>query len=52
MSENSRETAEQHAKAIRRATRKQHSAEEKNRIVPEGLRGKQSIAEQIYVVSE
>jgi transposase len=29
---------------IRRATRKQHSAEEKIRIVPEGLRGEESIA--------
>ena len=39
------ETAEQHVKAIRRATRKQYSAEEKIRIVLEGLRGEQSIAE-------
>ena len=30
---------------IRRATRKQHSAEEKIRIVLEGVRGKESIAE-------
>jgi len=29
---------------IRRATREQHSAEEKIRIVPEGLRGEESIA--------
>ena len=39
------QTAEQHVKAIRRATRKQYSAEEKIRIVLEGLRGEQSIAE-------
>jgi transposase len=32
-------------KDIRRATRKQHSAEEKIRIVLEGLRGEDSIAE-------
>ena len=44
MSENQKETAEQHVKAIRRATRKQYSAEEKIRIVLEGLRGEQSIA--------
>ena len=45
MSEKQKETAEQHVKAIRRATRKQYSAEEKIRIVLEGLRGEQSIAE-------
>ena len=39
------ETAEQHVKSIRRATRKQYSAEEKLRVVLEGLRGEQSIAE-------
>ena len=39
------ETAEQHVKSIRRATRKQYSAEEKIRVVLEGLRGEQSIAE-------
>ncbi len=43
MSEKSKETAEQHVKAIRRATRKQYPAEEKIRIVLEGLRGEQSI---------
>jgi len=32
---------------IRRATRKQYSAEEKIRIVLDGLRGEQSIAEQM-----
>ena len=45
MSEKQKETAEQHVKAIRRATRKQYSAEEKIRIVLEGLRVEQSIAE-------
>ena len=45
MNEKSKETAEQHVKAIRRATRKQYSSEEKIRIVLEGLRGEQSIAE-------
>ena len=39
------EPAEQHVKSIRRATRKQYSAEEKSRVVLEGLRGEQSIAE-------
>jgi len=39
------ETAEQHVKSIRRATRQQYSAEEKIRVVLEGLRGEQSIAE-------
>ena len=36
--------AEQVIKDIRRATRKQYSAEEKIRIVLEGLRGEESIA--------
>jgi transposase len=31
-------------KDIRHKTRKQHSAEEKNRIVLEGLRGEESIS--------
>ena len=39
------ETAEQHVKSIRRATRKQYSTGEKSRVVLEGLRGEQSIAE-------
>ena len=39
------ETAEQHVKSIRRATCKQYAAEEKIRIVLEGLRGEHSIAE-------
>jgi transposase len=33
-------SAEEHAREIRRATRKRHNAEEKIRIVLEGLRGK------------
>ena len=37
-------TAERVVKDIRRKTRKQHSAEEKIRIVLEGLRGEESIA--------
>jgi len=40
-----RETAEQHVKNIRRATRKKYSTEEKIRIVLSGLRGEYSIAE-------
>jgi transposase len=39
------ETAEQHVREIRRATRKRYSAEEKIRIVLSGLRGEHSIAE-------
>ncbi len=39
------ESADQHVKRIRRATRRQYSSEEKIRIVLEGLRGEQSIAE-------
>ena len=38
-------SAEQTVKNIRRKTRKQYSAEEKIRIVLEGLRGEESIAE-------
>ena len=38
-------TVEKVVKDIRRATRKQYSAEEKIRIVLEGLRGEDSIAE-------
>ena len=37
-------SAEQVIKDIRRATRKHHSAEDKIRIVLEGLRGEESIA--------
>ena len=40
-----KESAEQVVKAIRRATRRQFSAEEKIRIVLSGLRGEDSIAE-------
>ena len=40
-----KEPAEKVVKEIRRATRKQSSAEEKIRIVLEGLRGEDSIAE-------
>ena len=39
------ETSEQGVKDIRRATRKQYSAEEKIRIVLDGLRREHSIAE-------
>jgi len=35
-------------KDIRRATRKQYSAEEKLRVVLDGLRGEHSIAESLY----
>jgi transposase len=38
-------SAEKVVKDIRRRTRKQHSSEEKIRIVLEGLRGEESIAE-------
>ena len=38
-------SAEKAVRNIRRATRRQYSAEEKIRIVLEGLRGEQSIAE-------
>jgi len=40
-----KETSEQLVKTIRRATRKRYSAEEKIRIVLDGLRGEDSIAE-------
>ena len=40
-----KDTAEKVVKDIRRATHKQYSAEEKIRIVLEGLRGEDSIAE-------
>jgi len=40
-----KQPAEQIVKDIRRATRRQFSAEEKIRIVLEGLRGEESIAE-------
>ncbi len=41
----SKDPAEKVVQDIRRATRKQYSAEEKIRIVLEGLRGEDSIAE-------
>jgi len=44
-SNRSKEPAEKVIKEIRRATRKQYSAEEKTRIVLDGLRGEDSIAE-------
>ena len=40
-----KEPADKVVKDIRRRTRRQHSAEEKIRIVLEGLRGEDSIAE-------
>jgi transposase len=43
--ETTKTTSEQVVKNIRRATRKHHSAEEKIRIVLDGLRGEYSIAE-------
>jgi transposase len=44
-SNSAKDPAEKVVKDIRRATRKQYSAEEKIRIVLEGLRGEDSIAE-------
>src|SRR6266403_4957533 len=44
-SETTKVSSERVAKDIRRATRKQYSAEEKIRIVLDGLRGEHSIAE-------
>ena len=44
-SEPTKVSSEQVVKDIRRATRKQYSAEEKIRIVLDGLRGEHSIAE-------
>jgi len=41
----SKHSAEKTVRDIRRATRRQYSAEEKIRIVLEGLRGEESIAE-------
>ena len=38
------ETAEQHVRDIRRATRRRYSAEDKIRIVLSGLRGEHAIA--------
>jgi len=44
-SESQKPPSEQIVKNIRRATRKHHSAEEKIRVVLDGLRGERSIAE-------
>ena len=44
-SETQKPSSERIVKDIRRATRKQYSAEEKIRIVLDGLRGERSIAE-------
>ena len=44
-SETATKSSEQIVKDIRRATRKQYSAEEKIRVVLDGLRGEASIAE-------
>ena len=44
-SETTKVSSERVVKDIRRATRKQYSAEEKIRIVLDGLRGEHSIAE-------
>ena len=41
----SKDSAEKAVRDIRRATRRQYSAEEKIRVVLEGLRGEESIAE-------
>ena len=40
-----KESAEKHIKDVRRKTRRRFSSEEKIRIVVEGLRGEDSIAE-------
>ena len=45
MKSGTRSTAERVVKDIRRRTRRQHSSEEKIRIVLEGLRGEDSISE-------
>ena len=45
MKSGTRSAAEKVVKDIRRRTRRQHSSEEKIRIVLEGLRGEKSIAE-------
>jgi transposase len=45
MKSGTRSTAENVVKDIRRRTRRQHSSEEKIRIVLEGLRGEDSISE-------
>ena len=47
-SDSPKPSSEQIVKDIRRATRRQYSAEEKIRIVRDGLRGEHSIAESLY----
>ena len=44
----SKDPAEKVVRDIRRKTRRKHSTEEKVRIVLEGLRGEESIAESLY----
>ena len=44
-----KQSAESKVKEIRRHTRKKYSAEEKIRIVIEGLRGESSIAERYHL---
>jgi len=44
----SKDPAEKVVRDIRRKTRRKHSTEEKIRIVLEGLRGGESIAESLY----
>ena len=46
------QSAEETVREIRRATRRHFSAEEKIRIVLEGLRGEESIAELCRVIAE
>jgi transposase len=43
-------SAENRVREIRRKTRKKYSSEEKVRIVLEGLRGEESIAELCHIV--
>ena len=45
MTKRNPDSAEKTVRDIRRATRRKHNPEEKIRIVLEGLRGEQSIAE-------
>jgi len=50
-SESQKPSSERIVKDIRRATRKQYSAEEKIRIVLDGLRGEHSVAGRPEVIS-
>ena len=45
MTESNRDSVEKTVRDIRRATRRKHNPEEKIRIVLEGLRGEDSIAQ-------